>query len=56
MDEFVLVLLGAAAAGGYVAAIYTWPKIRAFVGGAQAEAARLRAKAAALEAGLKRVI
>lgn len=46
-------MLIAAALGGYVASVYTWPKIRVFVTGAQYEAGRLREKAAALEAAIK---
>jgi hypothetical protein len=43
----------AALIGGYVAAIFTWPKIRIWVVGAEAEIASLREKARALEAKIK---
>lgn len=39
--------------GGYVACIYTWPKIKVIVNGAQTEATKLRAKADALLAAIK---
>lgn len=39
--------------GGYVAYIYTWPKIKVIVNGAQTEVAKLRAKANALLAAIK---
>lgn len=39
-------------AAGYVASIYSWPKIKVWVNGAQAEIAGLEAKAAALKAVL----
>lgn len=38
---------------GYVASIYTWPKIKVLLNGATAEAQRLRAKANALETAIK---
>jgi hypothetical protein len=44
-DAFVL-------AAGYVASIYTWPRIKLWVNGAQTEIASLEAKAAALKAAL----
>ena len=34
--------------GGYVASIYTWPRVKLLINGAQTEAAKLRAKADAL--------
>jgi hypothetical protein len=43
----------AALIGGYVAAIFTWPKIRTRIVGAEAEIASLREKARALEARIK---
>jgi hypothetical protein len=39
-------------AAGYVASIYTWPRIKLWVNGAQTEIASLEAKAAALKAAL----
>ena len=39
-------------AAGYVASIYSWPRIKIWVNGAQAEIADLEAKAAALKAVL----
>ena len=39
-------------AAGYVGSIYSWPKIKIWVNGAQAEVANLEAKAAALKAVL----
>ncbi len=41
---------------GYFVAIYTWPKLRAWVVGAEAEIASLRGKARALEAKIKTFI
>lgn len=41
---------------GYVAAIYTWPKLRTLVVGAEAEIVSLRDKARALEAKIKTFI
>lgn len=40
--------------GGYVAAIYTWPRVKLFLNGAHAEAAKLRAKADAIIEAAKR--
>ena len=40
-------------AGGYVLSIYTWPAVRAFALGAEAEIAALREKARALEGKIK---
>jgi hypothetical protein len=40
-------------AAGYVASIYSWPKIKILVNGAAVEAADLRQKAAWLEARLR---
>ena len=37
---------------GYVASIYSWPRIKVWVNGAQSEIASLEAKAAALKAVL----
>lgn len=42
-----------AAAGGYVASIYTWPTIRAGVLGVEAEAKLLRDRAAAIVAAAR---
>ncbi len=39
-------------AAGYVASIYTWPRIKLWLNGAQTEIASLEAKAAALKAAL----
>jgi hypothetical protein len=39
-------------AAGYVVSIYTWPRIKLWVNGAQTEIASLEAKAAALKAAL----
>jgi len=41
--------------GGYAASVYSWPKIRLFINGAQAEARALRAKADALLASIRTV-
>lgn len=40
--------------GGYVASIYTWPRLKVLINGAQAEAAKLRAKADALISAVKK--
>jgi hypothetical protein len=40
-------------AAGYIASIYSWPRIKIRVNGASAEAADLRQKAAWLEARLR---
>lgn len=42
------------AAGGYVAAIYTWPWLRTKLLGAQAEADRLRSRANVVLAAVKK--
>lgn len=39
--------------GGYVASIYSWPTIRGWVNGLEAEAAALREKARAIEAAIR---
>lgn len=39
-------------AAGYVASIYSWPRIKLWVNGAQAEISRLEATASALKAAL----
>lgn len=39
--------------GGYVAAVYTWPRVKALVNGLENEARALRAKALDLEAKIK---
>lgn len=39
-------------AAGYVASIYSWPRIKLWVNGVQAEIARLEARASALRAAL----
>jgi len=39
-------------AAGYVASIYTWPRIKLWANGAQTEIASLEARAAALKAAL----
>lgn len=44
----VLILIG-----GYVAAIYTWPKVKVLWNGLENEARALRAKAMDLEAKIK---
>jgi hypothetical protein len=41
-------------AGGYVASIYTWPRVKLLINGAQTEAVKLRAKADALIEAAKR--
>jgi hypothetical protein len=41
-------------AAGYVASIYTWPRVKLLINGAQIEAAKLRAKADALIEAAKR--
>ncbi len=46
-------LIALSAAGGYVAAIFTWDKVHTFLIGAQAKADALRTRAAALEAKAK---
>jgi hypothetical protein len=38
---------------GYVASIYSWPRIKVWLNGTQAEIANLEAKAAALKSALK---
>lgn len=40
-------------AAGYIASIYTWPRIRIWIKGISAEAADLRQRAARLEAKLR---
>ena len=49
-----LILCGLCLIGGYVAAVYTWPAIRTWVLGAEAEIRALRDKALALEAKMRR--
>jgi hypothetical protein len=49
MWTFFYVVLFAA---GYVASIYSWPKIKIWVNGTQAEIASLEARATALKAVL----
>jgi uncharacterized membrane protein YagU involved in acid resistance len=39
-------------AAGYIASIYSWPRIKLWVNGAKAEIAALEARAAALKAAL----
>ena len=46
---FDVVLLAA----GYIAAIYTWPRIKVWIHGASSEAARLRQKASQIEAEIR---
>jgi len=41
--------------GGYAASIYSWPKLKVWINGAQAEAEALRAKADALIDALKKI-
>ena len=49
MTALLAVFLALAAfAGGYAASIYSWPRIKLVINGAQAEAKALRAKADAL--------
>lgn len=43
-------------AAGYVASIYSWPKIKLWVNGAQAEIASLEGKAAALKAATLKAV
>lgn len=40
--------------GGYIAAIYTWPRVKLWLNGAHSEAAKLRAKADAIIEAAKR--
>lgn len=42
-----------AAAGGYVASVFTWPAIRTVVVGVETEVASLRARAAAISAAAR---
>jgi hypothetical protein len=51
MEPIVLVLVLFAA--GYAAAICTWPKLRAWINGAEFEAKRLKAQAEALLAQVR---
>jgi hypothetical protein len=46
-------ILAAGFAGGYAAAVYSWPWVRAHAIGASAEFRRLRARAKALEDSIK---
>lgn len=46
-------LVIAAFIGGYAASIYTWPKVKVLVNGAQYEAAALKAKADAIIKAVK---
>lgn len=39
--------------GGYVASIFTWPKVREWISGAEVELDALKQKAKALEAKIK---
>jgi hypothetical protein len=41
--------------GGYVLSIFTWPKLKVWVNGAEAEATSLEAKANALLATVEKV-
>ncbi len=41
------------AAVGYAAAVFTWPTIRRWINGAEAEAQALRAKARAIEDAIR---
>lgn len=50
MQTFAYVALFA---GGYVASIYTWPEIRTFMAGAEAEIIKLRDRAREIEAKIK---
>lgn len=50
-----MLLTLAAFAAGYAASIYSWPRIKIFVNGAQAEASALRAKADALVAAVRKL-
>jgi hypothetical protein len=54
MLEIVVVI--AAFAGGYVAAIATWGRLMVLVNGAETEAARLKSRADALLAGAKAAV
>ena len=51
MSTFVLILT--AAAGGYVASIVTWPRLRQAIVGIENEIDDLRARARALETWLR---
>ena len=42
-------------AGGYAVAIFTWPKVKVWVNGAEAEAENLKALADAILATVKKV-
>ena len=46
--DHVLTFAGGSASG-YVLAIFTWPAVRAFIAGAEAEIAWLKSRLAALE-------
>jgi hypothetical protein len=48
----MMFLISLAFAAGYVASIYSWPRIKLWVNGAHAEIAGLEARAAALKAAL----
>lgn len=48
-----LFLILAAIAGGYVASIFTWPKVSEWINGTQTEIVKLEAKAADLRDKLK---
>ena len=45
-------LVSLAFAAGYIASIYSWPRIKVWVNGAHGEIASLEARAAALKAAL----
>jgi len=48
-----IAVLTLAAAGGYAASVFTWPRLRALLVGVENEIADLRAKALALETKLR---
>ena len=52
MNSLAGISLAVVLGAGYVASIYTWPRIKLWVNGAQTEIASLEAKAAALKAAL----
>lgn len=47
-----LFLVSLSFAAGYIASIYSWPRIKLWVNGAKTEIAGLEARAAALKAAL----
>lgn len=49
----ILAIVTCAFIGGYAASIYTWPKVKVLVNGAQYEASALKAKADAIIKAVK---